>query len=152
MARLMAGAVLIGHALGFGAAAVLSVPIAGSGSSPVWVVVWAVVGMSVLLAGYGVLQSMEAARFVGIVFLVSMLSIYLLAAVSLALALRSPNEGGGIPLWFTTLSPAQSLVLVGVLASVSAIGAWALRKPWRKSVMGAVRPTKANAVIVGALI
>jgi hypothetical protein len=138
-ARLMAGAVLIGHALGFGAAAVLSVPIPGSGSSPEWLVVWAVVGMSVLLAGYGVLHAVEAARFVGIVFLVSMVSIYLLAAVSLALALASPIERGGIPLWFTTLSPGQSLVPVGVLACLAVVGAWVLRRPSRKPGTGAAR-------------
>jgi hypothetical protein len=104
----MPGAVLIGHALGFGVAAVLSVSRAGSGSSPAWVILWAVVGLVALLAGYGVLRAVEAARVAGMVFLVPMVSIYLLAAAYFALALRSPIEAGGVPLWFTTLSPSDS--------------------------------------------
>jgi len=135
----MPSAVLIGHALGFGVAAVLSVPSAGSGSSPAWVILWAAVGLVVLLAGYGVLQAVEAARFVGIVFLVPMFGTYLVAAVYFVLALRLRTEGGGIPLWFTILSPGQSLVLVGALACLTAVGALALRRSSRKPVTGAAR-------------
>ncbi len=130
ISRFLPAAVLVGLAVVFGAAAVSSVPFAGSNRLLAWPLVWVLLALGAAGAGAGVLQSRPWAQRVRVAYAIAGLAIGLLATAYFAIVTIGGSDTSGLPVWFAKLTALQSLLVAGVVAMACGAAAWAMHRPF----------------------